>query len=109
MGSSAKWYMNENSGSYVTFELLAKAFLSFFQLPVCHDTILEILSEFKQTTAIHIADHIHEWHQHHSLCKAETTNEQRLGWFLKSPISAIVKDVASTFSQLEEEAINKDQ
>jgi hypothetical protein len=45
----------------MTFESLAKAFFSFFQLPVRHDTGLELLSEFKQTTSIHIAEHIHEW------------------------------------------------
>jgi hypothetical protein len=42
-GSSAKWYVDEKSGSHVTFESLAKAFLSFFQLPVHHDTGLELL------------------------------------------------------------------
>jgi hypothetical protein len=82
-GSSAKWYVDEKSWSHVTFESLAKAFLSFFQLPVRHDIGLEILSEFKQTTSIHITNHIHEWSRQHSLCKVETTKEQRLDWFLK--------------------------
>jgi hypothetical protein len=36
-GSSSKWYVDEKSGSHMTFESLAKAFLSFFQLPVHHD------------------------------------------------------------------------
>jgi hypothetical protein len=108
-GSSAKWYVDEKSGSHATFESLAKAFLSFFQLPVHHDTGLELLSDFKQTTAIHIADHIHEWRRRRSLCKEETTKEQRLDWFLKSLVSVIAKDVASTFPQTEEEAINKAQ
>jgi hypothetical protein len=61
MGSSAKWYVDEKSESHVTFESLAKAFLLFFQLPVHHDIGLELISELKQTTIIHIADHIHEW------------------------------------------------
>jgi hypothetical protein len=39
-GSSAKWYVDEKSGSHVTFESLAKDFLSFFQLRVHHDTSL---------------------------------------------------------------------
>jgi hypothetical protein len=59
-GSSAKWNVDEKSGSHVTFKSLAKAFLSFFQLPVRHDTGLKFLSDFKQTTTIHISDHIHE-------------------------------------------------
>jgi hypothetical protein len=61
--SSSKWYVDEKSGSHVTFESLAKAFLSFFQLPVRHDTGLELLSEFKQIIVIHITEHIHEWHR----------------------------------------------
>jgi hypothetical protein len=38
-----KWYVDEKSRSHTTFESLAKAFLSFFQLPVHHDTGLDIL------------------------------------------------------------------
>jgi hypothetical protein len=33
-GPSTKWYVDEKSGSHVTFESLAKAFLTFFQLPI---------------------------------------------------------------------------
>jgi hypothetical protein len=62
-GSSTKWYVDEKLGSHVTFESLAKVVLSFFQLLVHHDTGLQILFEFKKTIAIHIADHIHEWHR----------------------------------------------
>jgi hypothetical protein len=45
-GPLAKWYVEEKSGSHVTFESLAKAFLTFFQLPIHHDNGLELLSEF---------------------------------------------------------------
>jgi hypothetical protein len=109
IGSVAKWYVDEKLGSHVTFELLAKAFLSFFQLPVRHDTWLRTSLEFKKTTAVHITDHIHEWRRRRSLCKAETTKEKCLDWFLKSLVFVISKDVASTFPQSEEEAINKAQ
>jgi hypothetical protein len=108
-GTSTKWYVDEKSGAHVTFESLAKAFFPFFQLPVCHDIGLEILSEFKQATSIHITHHIHEWHRRRSLCKVERTKEQRLDLFLKSVVPIIAKDVASTFPQSEEEAIIKDQ
>jgi hypothetical protein len=77
-GSSAKWYVDEKSGSQVTFESLDKSFLSFFQLPVHHDTGLEILSDFKETTVIHIVNHIHEWNQCHSFCKEEKTKQNVL-------------------------------
>jgi hypothetical protein len=62
-GASAKWYVEEKSGSHVTLQSLAKAFLTFFQLPIHHNNGLELLSNFKQTSATHIADHIHEWHR----------------------------------------------
>jgi hypothetical protein len=108
-GSPAKWYVDEKSGSHVTFGSFAKAFLSIFQLPVRHDTGLKPLSMFKQTTAIHISNHNHEWRQPRSLCKVETTEEQCLDWFLKSLVSIIAKYVASTFPQSKEEAIGKAQ
>jgi hypothetical protein len=109
MSSSSKWYVNEKLGSHVTFESLAKAFLSFFQLPIRRDTGLEILSKFKKTIVIHVVDHIHEWRRRRSLCKAETTKEQRLNWFLKSLVIFIVKDVAYTFPRSKEESIIKEQ
>ena len=96
-GPSAKWYVEEISGSHGTFESLAKAFLTFFQLPVSHDNGLELLSDFKQTISTHIADHIHEWSRWHSFCKADTTPQQCLNWFLKSLVSLLAKDVAATF------------
>jgi hypothetical protein len=63
IGPSTKWYVEEKLGSYATFESLAKAFLTFFQLPIHHDNGLELLSNFKQTSATHITYHIHEWHR----------------------------------------------
>jgi hypothetical protein len=61
-GPSAKWYVEEKSVSHGTFESLAKAFFTFFQLPIHHDNGLELLSDFKQTPSTYIVDHIHEWH-----------------------------------------------
>jgi hypothetical protein len=72
-GASTKWYVKEKPGSHATFESLAKAFLTFFQLPIRHDNGLELLSDFKQTTSTHIAYHIHKWHWHCSLYKANAT------------------------------------
>jgi hypothetical protein len=62
-GPSAKWYVDEKLGSHATFESLAKEFLTFFQLTIYHENGLELLSNFKQTSATHITDHIHEWHR----------------------------------------------
>jgi hypothetical protein len=108
-GPSAKWYVDEKSGSHVNFEYLAKAFFTFFQLPIRHDNGLELLSEFKQSSTSHIADHIHEWRRRRSLCKEETTKQQCLDWFMRSLVSLLAKYVASTFPQTEEESINKSQ
>jgi hypothetical protein len=44
-GPSTKCYVDKNSTTHVTFESLANACLAFFQLPVCHDIDLELLSE----------------------------------------------------------------
>jgi hypothetical protein len=54
-GTSAKWYVDEKLGSHATFESLAKAFFTIFQLPICHENGIEILSNFKQTSATHIS------------------------------------------------------
>jgi hypothetical protein len=108
-GPSTKWYVEEKYGSHMTFESLAKAFLTFFQLPIHHDNGLELLSDFKQTSSTHIADHIHEWHRRCSLCKSNTTPQQFLNWFLKQLVSLLSKDVVATFPQLEEEDISKTQ
>jgi hypothetical protein len=74
-----------------------------------HDNGLELLSNFKQTSATHIANHIHEWRRRRSLCKAETTKQQCLDWFLRSLVSLLGKDVASTFPQSKEKSISKAQ
>jgi hypothetical protein len=83
--------------------------LSVTSDPIRHDNGLELLSNFKQTSATHIVDHIHEWCRRRSLCKAETTKQQCLDWFLRSLVTLLGKDVASTFPQSEEEAISKAQ
>jgi hypothetical protein len=108
-GPLAKWYVEEKYGSHTTFESLAKVFLTFFQLPIRHENGLELLSEFKQASATHIVDHIHEWRRRHSLCKAKATKQQCLNWFLKSLVSLLAKYVATTFPQSKEEAISKAQ
>jgi len=62
----------------MTFESLVKSFLYFLQLPVHHETGLEILFEFKQIKTIHIVDHIHEWRRRRRIHKVDTTPQQRL-------------------------------
>jgi len=63
IGPLEKWYIKDKPGSHATFTSLGNDFLSFFELPLHHDTSLEILSCFPKTTSTHIVDHIHEWHR----------------------------------------------
>jgi hypothetical protein len=60
-GSAAKWYIELPRGFFSDFNTLAMAFLTHYQLPICYDTGMEILTSFKQTKGTHISDHIHEW------------------------------------------------
>jgi len=101
--------VDEKYGAHPTFKTLAKAFLSFFQLPIRHDIGSEILSECNQNTTMHISGHIHEWHICCNLCKVDTTPQQRLDWFLRSLVPTLAKDVAMTLPQTKDEAINKAQ
>ena len=75
-GPSTKWYIDAKFRSHSTFESLVKSLLSFFQLLVHHKIGLEILSDFKKTSTIHIVDHIHEWIRRRSICKEDTTLQQ---------------------------------
>lgn len=61
MGLVAKWYINQPIGIFTIFEGIAKALLSFFQLPNRHDKNLGLLNGLFQSIATHIVDHIHEW------------------------------------------------
>ena len=48
-------------------------------------------------------DHVHEWWRRKSLCRAPTFEDRvYMGWFLRSLLPAIRKDVASHFPQTEE-------
>jgi hypothetical protein len=52
-GTISKWYVDDKTEAHSIFESLSKAFLSFFQLPIHHDTGFEILLECKQNTTTH--------------------------------------------------------
>ena len=103
-GFVAKWYIELPQAKYPNF-----MFLQYFQLPVRYDEGVEILLSCHQNTATHITDHIHEWRQHHSLCKIQLDDRIFLDWFLKTLLLPIAKDIVSERPQSEEEAILKDQ
>jgi hypothetical protein len=83
-----------NLRSHPTFTSSMKDFLAFFQLPLCHGTSLEIITDLRQTTSTHISNHIHEWNRQRILCKIEVTKELLLYWFIKSLFLLITKYVA---------------
>jgi hypothetical protein len=107
--TTTKWYVDKNSGAHSIFESLAKSFLSFFQLPIHHDTRSKILSGCKQNITTHISNHIHEWHRRHNLCKLDTTPQQRIDWFLQSLVPTLSEDVAINLPQTKDELITKEQ
>ena len=84
-------------------------FLQYFQLPVTYDEGVEILLSYRQNTATHKTDHIHEWRRCRSFCKIQLDDMIFLDWFLKTLLPPIAKDVASEHPQSEEEAILKSQ
>ena len=58
---------------------------------------------------MHIVDHIHERHICKTLCKITILPAFLLEWFLKSYISMISKDVATTMPRMEDKFILKSQ
>ena len=103
------WYVEQPPASHGTFGALATAFLTYFQLPIHHDSGMELLTQFRQTLAVHILDHLHEWRQRHSLCKAKLKDQVLLDLFLKNITVEISKDVAQKRPISEEDSISKAQ
>jgi hypothetical protein len=85
------------------------SFLNHFQLPVCYDVGLEILSTLHQGSDTHILDHIQEWHRRRWLVNTPIPPVFLLEWFLKYFHSPISKDVATSRVFSEEEAIFRAQ
>lgn len=106
---ATKWYVDQSFASQENFSSLATAFLTLFHLPVCHDSNLELLRNFKQTRTTHISDHLHEWQKFHSLCKTQYEDKVLLDIFLRSLTSEISKDVENSSPQTEEETVSKAQ
>jgi hypothetical protein len=58
MRIAAKWYIELPRGTYRTFNQIVLVFLNHFQLLVCYDVGIELLSSFRQDKTTHISDHI---------------------------------------------------
>ena len=102
-----KWYVEQPFSTHGTFSALTIAFLTYFQLPIHHDSVMELLTHFRKTPAVHISDHLHEWRQCRSLCKAKLDDRVLLDLFLKTLTTEISKDVVQQNPTSEEDAISK--
>jgi hypothetical protein len=108
-GSAAKWYIELPRASFYDFNSLAMSFLTHFQLPIRYETGTELLTSLRQTTSIHISDHIHEWRRRRRLIKAVIPDQLLAEWFTKSLLPQIARDVAMGGVVTEEEAIARAQ
>lgn len=104
-GPAAKWYIEFPKASFDNFSTLATTFLTHFQLPIRYETGIELLTNFKQTTATHISDHIHEWRRHRRMVKTYVPDQLLAEWFIKSLLPSITEDVAKGGVVTEEQVI----
>ena len=74
-----------------------------------YDAGTKFLENFEQTKAIHISNHIREWHLCKSLIKVKVPHAFLLEWFLKSLVPCISKDIMTSRVFSEEEAIMRAQ
>jgi hypothetical protein len=109
IGVVAQWYIELPRGTYGSFNQLVMVFLNHFQLPICYDASLKLLSTLRQDTATHISDHIQEWRRWRRLIKTPISPTFLLGWFLNYFHPPISKEVATSGVSNEEEAIFRAQ
>jgi hypothetical protein len=109
IGSATKWYIELDHSRYSSFGELAMDFLNHFQLPVRYIARTKFLSNFSQTKADHISDHIQEWRCQKSLIKVLLPPAFLLEWFLKSSVPQLSKDVVTSGVFSEEDAIMRAQ
>ena len=70
---------------------------------------MELLTNFKQTNATHISDHIHEWRHRRRMVKTFVPDQLLVEWFSKSMLPYIIEDVAKDGVITEEQAISHAQ
>jgi len=109
IGGAMKWYIELDSSKYAYFNDLDMVFLNHFQLPVRYDVDIKLLANFEQTKAVHISDHIREWHRRKSLIKVKVPPAFLLEWFLNSLVPCVSKDIVTFEIFSEEEAIMRAQ
>ena len=93
-GTAVKWYVELPQHSFVDFGSLETVFLTQFQLPMCYEMGIDLLTSLRKNTSTHISDHIHEWRRRRRLNKAPIPNQLLADWFTKSLLPPIARDVA---------------
>jgi hypothetical protein len=104
-----KWYIELDNSRYSYFNDMVMVFLNYFHLPMRYDDGTELLANFEKTKAVHISDHIWEWHHRKSFIKVKVPPLFFLEWFLKYLVPYISKYVTTFGVFFEEEAILRDQ
>ena len=108
-GPAAKWYIELPRGYFDNFTTLATIFLTHFQLPIRYKTGTELFTNFKQSNATHISDHIHEWRRRRRIVKTFVLDQLLAEWFIKYLLPSITKDVAKGGVVREEKVIARAQ
>ena len=88
-GTTTKWYIELPQHSFVDFGSLAIVFLTHFQLPICYEMGIYLLTSLRQNTFTHISDHIHEWRRWRILIKVPIPDQLLADWFTKSLLPPI--------------------
>ena len=70
---------------------------------------MKLLTNFKQTNATHISDHIHEWRLRRRMVEKFVLNQLLVERFIKSLLPSINKDVAKGGVVTEEKVIARAQ
>jgi hypothetical protein len=85
------------------------AFLTHYQLPISYEIGTKILSSFKQNSATHIFDHIHEWRRRQRLMKLNLPDQLLAELFMKSFMNKISRNIAMGGVFTEEQMISCSQ
>ena len=108
-GLATKWYIELPRASFDNFTALATVFLTHFQLLIKYEIGTELLTNFKQTNATHISDHIHEWRRRRRMVKTFVPDQLLVEWFIKSLLPSITEDVAKGGVITEDQVITRAQ
>jgi hypothetical protein len=84
-------------------------FLTHYQLPIRYETGTKILSSFKQSSSMHISDHINEWRRRRPLIYVPLPGQLLVEWFTKSLIGPIACNVSMDGVVTEEKVISRAQ